>query len=175
MNVTVTLLSKRFQKNHFERLVAALQLDAYTCHQRTVCPAAEALLILLRRLAYPNRWCELTKLFGRAEPELSMIFNEVCIMFNWYKNLHSCQEGSNKGYVQVPMTPVMGCKNWESNRWHFILRAPICFFTYNTPRTNSGCVPLQFLFQCCSLQFKPFRIKGPFFINFQLTSFNVMG
>lgn len=127
MNVTVTLLSKRFQKNHFERLVAALQLDAYTCHQRTVCPAAEALLILLRRLAYPNRWCELTKLFGRAEPELSMIFNEVCIMFNWYKYLHSCQEGSNKGYVQVPMTPVMGCKNWESKWWHFILRVPICF------------------------------------------------
>ena len=37
----------------------------------------EALLILLRRLAYPNRWCELVSLFGRAEPELSIIFNMV--------------------------------------------------------------------------------------------------
>ena len=104
MNVTVVLLCKRFQQNHFERLVAALQLETYICHQRTVCPAAEALLILLHRLAYPNRWCELAKLFGRAEPELSMIFNEVCIMFNWYKYLHSCQERS-KLALRFPTLP----------------------------------------------------------------------
>ena len=80
MIVTVALFIyiQKISGNHFERLAAALQLQTYTCHQRTVCPAAEALLILLRRLAYPNRWCELAKLFGRAEPELSMIFNEVC-------------------------------------------------------------------------------------------------
>ena len=82
MNVCVALLSKRFQQNLFERLVAALQLETYTCLQRTGCLAAVALLILLRRLAYPNRWCELAKLFARAEPELSMIFNAVCTMFN---------------------------------------------------------------------------------------------
>ena len=34
-------------------------------------------LILLRRLSYPNRLYDLIPLFGRSEPELSMIFNEV--------------------------------------------------------------------------------------------------
>ena len=37
----------------------------------------EALLIMLRRLTYPNRWCDLVRIFGRAEPELSVIFNKV--------------------------------------------------------------------------------------------------
>ena len=34
-------------------------------------------MVLLRRLAYPSRWCDLVSLFGRTEPELSMIFNAV--------------------------------------------------------------------------------------------------
>ena len=33
--------------------------------------------MLLQRLAYPNRWCELLTLFGRAEPQLSIIFNMI--------------------------------------------------------------------------------------------------
>ena len=37
----------------------------------------EALLILLRRMSYPNRWYDLCPLFGRTEPELSIIFNMV--------------------------------------------------------------------------------------------------
>ncbi|XP_015759065.1 PREDICTED: uncharacterized protein LOC107338346 [Acropora digitifera] len=37
----------------------------------------EALLILRERLTYPNRWCELTQMLGRPEPELSLIFNEI--------------------------------------------------------------------------------------------------
>lgn len=68
----------RFQKHDITRLKAALNLPpSYQCRQRTVCSSEEALLILLRRLAYPNRWCDLVGLFGRAEPELSMIFTEV--------------------------------------------------------------------------------------------------
>ena len=34
-------------------------------------------MIFLRRLAHPNRWCDLVDIFGRAEPELSTIFNIV--------------------------------------------------------------------------------------------------
>lgn len=76
----LTLLC-RFDKHHFVRLVNGLRLpDFYVCQQRTVCPGMEALLILLRRLTYPNRWCELTHMFGRPEPELSMIFNEVSVL-----------------------------------------------------------------------------------------------
>ena len=43
----------------------------------TVADGMEAMLVLLRRLAYPNRLCDLSPLFGRAEPELSMIIHEV--------------------------------------------------------------------------------------------------
>ncbi|KAK2566218.1 hypothetical protein P5673_009686, partial [Acropora cervicornis] len=71
------MAAKRFDKHHFVRLVNGLRLlDFYVCRQRTVCPGMEALLILLQRLTYPNRWCELTQMFGRPEPELSLIFNE---------------------------------------------------------------------------------------------------
>ena len=37
----------------------------------------EALMVLLRPLAYPNRWCDLESTFGRSQFELSLIFNKV--------------------------------------------------------------------------------------------------
>lgn len=52
-------------------------LFSYTCVNRTAAPGLEGLLILLRRLAYPNRLCEISEEFGRLESELSLIFNEV--------------------------------------------------------------------------------------------------
>jgi len=68
----------RFQKNDMQRLCEALQLpEKYTCYQGTSTTGMEALMIMLRRLVYPNRWCDLVPLFQRAEPELSLIFNEV--------------------------------------------------------------------------------------------------
>ena len=51
--------------------------DDYQCEQGTKATGLEALLIMLRRLSFPNRWCDLVQLFGRAEPELSIIFNLV--------------------------------------------------------------------------------------------------
>ncbi|CAH3142181.1 unnamed protein product [Pocillopora meandrina] len=36
----------------------------------------EALMILLRRLAYPNQWSNLVPVFGRTVSELSLIFNK---------------------------------------------------------------------------------------------------
>ena len=50
----------------------------YHCTQKTAATGREALLIL-RRLSYPNRWCDLVPLFGRSESELSLIFNEVSV------------------------------------------------------------------------------------------------
>ncbi|KAK2564332.1 hypothetical protein P5673_012594 [Acropora cervicornis] len=68
--------AKRFEKVNIPRLKNALQLPGYyICRNGTCATAMEALLILLRRLAYPNRWCELVSLFGRAESELSIIDN----------------------------------------------------------------------------------------------------
>ena len=61
-----------------KRLYAALAIpEIYTCSQGTVSTGMEAMMILLRRFAYPNRWCELVPIFGRAEPELCQIFNTV--------------------------------------------------------------------------------------------------
>ena len=56
----------------------ALQIpEEYHCVQKTVSTGKEALLILLRRLAYPNRWCDLVALFGRSETEMSLIFRQI--------------------------------------------------------------------------------------------------
>ena len=63
-----------------KRLLDELQKpENYTCYQGTSSSGMEALMLLLRRLVYPNRWCDLVPLFGRSEPELSMIFNTVRI------------------------------------------------------------------------------------------------
>ena len=64
-----------------ERLRDALQLPAnYICSQGTIATGMEALMILLRRLAYPNRWSDLVPVFGRTVSELSLIFNKVKLL-----------------------------------------------------------------------------------------------
>ena len=68
----------RFQNNDMDRLARALKIPAtYICSQGTIATRMEALMILLRRLAYPNRWCDLEAMFGRSESELTLIFNKV--------------------------------------------------------------------------------------------------
>ena len=60
------------------RLCCALRLpQKYVCCKGTSVSGIEALMILLRRLSYPNRCCDLVPLFRRAVPELSVIFSEV--------------------------------------------------------------------------------------------------
>lgn len=68
----------RFHKDHMHRLHCALNLPSYySCPQKTKASGMEALMILLRRLVYPNRWCDLVSIFGRTESQLSLIFNKV--------------------------------------------------------------------------------------------------
>lgn len=70
-------LNLRFSKGDMEKLRDALQLPAnYICSQGTNATRMEALMILLRRLAYPNRWSDLVPVFGRTVSELSLIFNK---------------------------------------------------------------------------------------------------
>ena len=60
------------------RLAAALKLpDVYTCQQGTRTTGMEALMVMLRRLSYPNRFCDLVATFGGDVPELSLIFSTV--------------------------------------------------------------------------------------------------
>ena len=50
----------------------------YCCQNGTVARGMEPIiLLLLRRMTYPNRLLDLCQLFGRPEPELSMIVHEV--------------------------------------------------------------------------------------------------
>ena len=73
------------------RLISALDLpEEYNCYQGTKANRTEALLILLRRLNYPNRLYDLVPLFGRSEPELSIIFNEIKQYSYINTTLHVC-------------------------------------------------------------------------------------
>lgn len=68
----------RFQKHDMQRLLTALEIpEYYICVQRTHATGMEALMILLRRLVYPARWCDLVPFFGRSGSELSLIFNTI--------------------------------------------------------------------------------------------------
>ncbi|XP_068708323.1 uncharacterized protein [Montipora foliosa] len=85
----------RFSKNDLRVLHDALSIPAvYKCPNGTVAGGLEALLILLRRLTYPNRLCDLCQLFGRPEPELSMIVHEVLndIYIRWNHKLENLDQ-----------------------------------------------------------------------------------
>ena len=79
----------RFQKGDMQRLLEALNLqDQYICEQGTTASGMESLMIMLRRLSYPNRWTDLAPVFGRTVYEPSLIFTHVNIYsrFNFLKN-----------------------------------------------------------------------------------------
>ena len=71
----------RFSKLDLRRLHRALRLpDQIRCQNRSKCPSEEALMILLRRLATPNRLGDLPVLFGREAPQLSRVCNTLIDM-----------------------------------------------------------------------------------------------
>ena len=83
MTVSIILFF-RFRKNDMFRLHNALSLpEKYVCSQGTVATGMEALMILLRRLFYPNRVSDLVQLFGRRKSELSLLFNMVVIIASY--------------------------------------------------------------------------------------------
>lgn len=68
----------RFAKKDIPDLLRALEIpDKVICSQGTTCSGLEGLCILLKRLAYPCRYTDLTTRFGRNPTELCLIFNEV--------------------------------------------------------------------------------------------------
>ena len=66
----------RFYFEHVQRIVHLLLLPT-TLHtdNRTSISAIEAVLIVLKCLAFPSRWRDLAPFFGRGDAELSSIFN----------------------------------------------------------------------------------------------------
>ncbi|XP_077506971.1 uncharacterized protein LOC144116141 [Amblyomma americanum] len=68
----------RFEKHDLHRLQRPLQIpEAVVTPQRVAVPGDEALCITLRRLAYPNRLCDLEDLFRRHSSTLSSVTNIV--------------------------------------------------------------------------------------------------
>ena len=68
----------RFSKDDVHLLYNLLRVpEFYRCPNGTVVGGLESLLLLLRQLIYPNRLSDLCSLFGRPEPELSMIVHKV--------------------------------------------------------------------------------------------------
>ena len=66
----------RFSKEHVKELRILLQLkECYKSGSHLIWSGEEGLCIILRRLAYPNRLCDLVPMFGRHLMELSVIFN----------------------------------------------------------------------------------------------------
>lgn len=64
----------RFHKTDIPVLLDALQLaQTFICRQGTKCDGIEELCIELRRAAYPCRYSDLIRRFGRPVPQLSMI------------------------------------------------------------------------------------------------------
>ena len=74
----------RFSKGDMIHLSAALNIpEYYICPQGTKATGMEALMLMLRRLAYPNRHSDLVPFFGLTEPEQSQLFNTVCTDKLW--------------------------------------------------------------------------------------------
>ena len=68
----------RFDKENLKRLSTALRIpERFVCENRTVVEGVDALCILLRRLAYPNRLSDLERVFGRPKSTLSLVIKDT--------------------------------------------------------------------------------------------------
>jgi hypothetical protein len=64
----------RFEKADILRLQRCLQIpDEVKFYKGSYCQGLESLCILLRRLAYPVRYCDMVPRFGRSVPDLCKI------------------------------------------------------------------------------------------------------
>ncbi|ESO99449.1 hypothetical protein LOTGIDRAFT_113508 [Lottia gigantea] len=68
----------RFYKDDIIRLKHALQIpERIILQNRSVVSGTDALCILLRRFAYPNRFSDLERIFGRPNTTLSIVVNTL--------------------------------------------------------------------------------------------------
>ncbi|CAN8023026.1 unnamed protein product [Ixodes persulcatus] len=68
----------RFDKGDFDDLARGLLMPEFvTSSQDVVVPGREALCLTLRRLAYPNKWCDLEPIFGRHASVMSSVTSKV--------------------------------------------------------------------------------------------------
>lgn len=99
--VVLTLLSARQFKEHFRfkrEDISLLQIylqipEIINLGNRIKVPGSLALLILLKRLSYPNRLSDLSIFFGKSKSYLSQVINYLCVhidtSFGHLLQLHS--------------------------------------------------------------------------------------
>jgi hypothetical protein len=77
----------RVKKQDLPLLADALRLpDIFECEQRSIVEGMEGLCMLLKRLAYPCRYCDMIPRFGRPVPVLCMATN--CVLDYIYEIHH---------------------------------------------------------------------------------------
>lgn len=79
----------RFKKEELKKLQLALRIPKkiVTAHRDRAC-GLQALCILLRHLAYPNRIIETSKMFRRSNSAFNRIFNHVlCLVYDKHQHL----------------------------------------------------------------------------------------
>ncbi|KAH7979302.1 hypothetical protein HPB49_009003 [Dermacentor silvarum] len=68
----------RFEKRDLSELVRLLLIPDKICSaQKVTVVGRDALCLLLRRLAYPNRWCDLQEIFGLHTSVMSSVSSQV--------------------------------------------------------------------------------------------------
>ncbi|CAN7939657.1 unnamed protein product, partial [Ixodes hexagonus] len=126
----------RFEKDDFPELFDVLRVpESVTTPQHCVISGQEALCILLRRLAYPNRLCDLEGVFGRHQSTLSsaasIMLNHITSTFglltdeltshSWLNHSNLDEFSKASGAVHAKGAPLDKC-------WGFIdgTARPIC-------------------------------------------------
>ena len=70
----------RFSKSQLKHLCVVLRFpNKLTGRNRVAWTGLEGMLVMLRRLSYPNKFREMTEEFGRSKAALSLIFNETLL------------------------------------------------------------------------------------------------
>lgn len=88
----------RFYKDDLYHLYNCLRIpEQIICDNGLRVSGFEALCVLLRRLAYPNRLQDLTHLFQRTETDLSRIITHMTIFL--YENFHGHLESLDQPFL----------------------------------------------------------------------------
>ncbi|CAB4044284.1 Hypothetical predicted protein [Paramuricea clavata] len=96
----------RFDKQDIPRLQEALQFpEMISIPHATDCPGLEALCILLKRFAYPVRYCDMVPMFGRSVPELCKI-TQYAINHITTTMVSDYKAGINHFYLQRIWNPM---------------------------------------------------------------------
>lgn len=110
----------RFSKDDVHLLYNLLRVpEFYRCPNGTVVGGLESLLLLLRQLIYPNRLSDLCSLFGRLEPELSMIVHKVhCVTYKVpYREMPTSGNGTSSPIKSTSVLP----KRLRASNFHLNL------------------------------------------------------